>query len=918
MKPTSFWLLFGLAVCGLSHEGLGQDTARVGSFGNPAHFAFEGVAIFREEDIRSTLQGDLDIVVAGHPLKRRELFLRLIEQRVTQGYRAGGCPNAKVEARFDDARGQIVVRVDEGSRYTCGPIVVTGCRQVSVEDLIAWLTKPKDDEQKTKPILDVEGKQDVVATVQHALSHPKTSGIWRRNEPANFSEGGQRGLEMGIRDCLADQGFFSAQFTFEIEPSASGQPATLRIRIDDEGPVAALGRIEITGLKRHTQDEVLDFLKLRPGMPMKGIRANDLEQRLEQSARFIRQSVKLTKREQAPETAGAAKKKSYIFDNEVKPASGKQSSNKKDTEKEEKENESEAKSNTKVFKQLQDLGKEFTSSPQRTAATTPDLQIDVKEFLPAPKLNEPLSREEQALQKVAKWFESWPQGEDDLAAELIVELNEPTERQQMTHADIRLAASPRKGLVGKVHLKDSTGRVYSDFSFIYTSDRIAIARPSVPTRLEFDPQRPLWDGGGKGLILLGATFKLSGANNPGETGDVSFQFGFPLRFNSRPDVSPLTMTLAIAPVTAMSWGHDVGWMRSWQGETLRMEKEAWRIVADSRTGRVIECFARDERFTASLKSGRGLFDQAIQQFDKEVQAIPNAFDLQNPLQSIIDFSCQGIIDTANDLSKLHNESSPQSVIAPEQLSRFCSLLRLAGRAVSHVCKPALKKPVPRDPSQPKFRIPLAVGTQIHTFFFLSPLALGLSRDVFAEETWPWSFSRATAFLVGGKQELASESFKKLLESPSTGPIGCLTIATAMTFLNPAQRRDFAVEGLSRLNLRSFRRDYQVLLHEDAPISKVAVRYVELLRDMPPDELRQLVRYLADGQADSPIEQALLRLVQDKDQPPRDALIKFLDELWEPVLMPKVKQRLEALVEIGEVRNVQLDRLPTGITNSPEN
>ena len=233
---------------------------------------------------------------------------------------------------------------------------------------------------------------------------------------------------------------------------------------------------------------------------------------------------------------------------------------------------------------------------------------------------------------------------------------------------------------------------------------------------------------------------------------------------------------------------------------------------------------------------------------------------------------------------------------------FCLLFGLVVFGFTHI-----------SPGQEAARVG-SLGNPAHFAFegvVLSPGALWISRDVFAEDTWPWAFSRSSAFLLAGKQDLASEGFKKLLESPGTGPVGCLSIAAAMNYLHPAARRVFADEGLLRLNLRSFRRDDQGLLQGDAPIGRVAVRYVELLREMPVDELRQLARHFAGGQTDSPLEQALLRLAQSRDQPPRVSLSKLLDELWEPVLMPKVKQWLNTLVEVGVIRSAQFEHRPAG-------
>src|SRR5688500_6784090 len=74
----------------------GADSSLVGPLGDPARLVFRGCETYDPAEIRNELAHDLDVQVAAAPTASRADYLRIIEQRVTVGYRNGGFADPQV------------------------------------------------------------------------------------------------------------------------------------------------------------------------------------------------------------------------------------------------------------------------------------------------------------------------------------------------------------------------------------------------------------------------------------------------------------------------------------------------------------------------------------------------------------------------------------------------------------------------------------------------------------------------------------------------------------------------------------------------------------------------------------------------------------------------------------------------------
>ncbi len=247
------------------------DPATVGELGDPDRIQFAGNESFDSQQLRSALGFNMDILLAGHPDTPRDELLSLLEHKVRDGYRHLGFAEATVTARFDATRPAIVVTIDEGARSVCGQIEITGATTIPVERLKTRLTSPR------------------VEQTQPPKSHP---ALWRVGKPASFADGHWLSQRGEFKKVFHTLGYFDARFAVSTRPESDGT-ATLVVDIQDEGPRAVLGEIEVVGAQKNSADDVIRYLDLPAGTVLDSETKSKIEQKLSDAARFLKHEVEI-------------------------------------------------------------------------------------------------------------------------------------------------------------------------------------------------------------------------------------------------------------------------------------------------------------------------------------------------------------------------------------------------------------------------------------------------------------------------------------------------------------------------------------------------------------------------------------------------------------------------------------------------
>lgn len=225
---------------------------------------FSGVETFDEVDIRRTLAIDFDWVVAAHPDYNVFNYLKVLEGVMVSGYEHGGFPDATVEVRYNSTRGRVEVHVQEGHRYRCGEVQISGAGKLSADRLTRALTK-----------------------------HAKSSRIcWKIGEPVPFDAPTMSEMRAQLKAAFSDAGYFDPEFDLLIERDPDERTALLLVTISDEGPCAVVRRIEVAGTNRDSADDVRKFLDVAVGTTCDRDLLDGLKRRLLDSGRYLHVNVK--------------------------------------------------------------------------------------------------------------------------------------------------------------------------------------------------------------------------------------------------------------------------------------------------------------------------------------------------------------------------------------------------------------------------------------------------------------------------------------------------------------------------------------------------------------------------------------------------------------------------------------------------
>jgi len=266
----SMLLLVLPARCGWGVEIPTGAPARVGDLGAPARLSIEGAQTFPQDEIRRALGTDLDYLVAAHPEATLSECLAALENRVCAGYRDCGFRDVAVQARFDVSAGRIVAKVTEGPRFQCGALRVTGLKSIPVADFTRRFA------EKLSPPL------------HQATPAP---GIWKTGASVSFNPDSLTNYSAAASNTFAALGRFAATFKVEIQPQLASGDAALVVIVQDEGPVAKLGEIEVVGNQKNRSDDVIGFLGLSKGMEVTQDLIDEKARALTQTARFADSSI---------------------------------------------------------------------------------------------------------------------------------------------------------------------------------------------------------------------------------------------------------------------------------------------------------------------------------------------------------------------------------------------------------------------------------------------------------------------------------------------------------------------------------------------------------------------------------------------------------------------------------------------------
>lgn len=247
------------------------DANLVGDIGDTDRIRFVGNETFDAKLLHAALRYDPDILISGHPMALRKELLQLIEQRLGDGYRHSGFPEATVTMQVDDTRSIIVATIREGQRFLAGKVEVTGTSTLPVDRFIERLVKPSFDP---------------------SLPQQPPAKLWLAGKPASFSAGHWKSKYETIQKVFQSLGYHDVLFRTSVRAEPD-QTATLVIAVTDEGPRATLGTIEVIGCQKNTAEDVIRYLDFPAEMLLDADAKQQIEKKLADAARFLKHTVEI-------------------------------------------------------------------------------------------------------------------------------------------------------------------------------------------------------------------------------------------------------------------------------------------------------------------------------------------------------------------------------------------------------------------------------------------------------------------------------------------------------------------------------------------------------------------------------------------------------------------------------------------------
>jgi hypothetical protein len=280
-----FSVVFGIA-CRMSWAG----DALVGTIGDLNAVEIYGCRLISPDVVRHALVMSEDVQIASSPSAPLDEFVTLVQRKLLAGYLDSGFANVEVTADVDPSGKHLLVRVNEGTQFTAGPVQFLGPPRADDKALLSVLTK-RIPREPAPPEIDAPVGHIFLRTWKSP--EPGSDAPWEIGRPARLTMEELNDCRFQVVKTLMREGYFWTKL--EIEPEPRGDKTIrLNIRIIDQGPKAVLGEIKIEGLSINTPQDVLTLAGLKPGMPIDLNILQAVRKKLWDSGRFLRHDIRAT------------------------------------------------------------------------------------------------------------------------------------------------------------------------------------------------------------------------------------------------------------------------------------------------------------------------------------------------------------------------------------------------------------------------------------------------------------------------------------------------------------------------------------------------------------------------------------------------------------------------------------------------
>ena len=797
--------------------------AKVGEAGDPDHIAFAGLQSFTAAQIRHGLLEKPSYMIASHPQANMRVFFEALREMVESGYQAQGFPDSKVEVRYDPDGLQLHVNVAEGPHFVARKIRVVGAKSSSTKQIVNWFTTPAGQPTSvetlhtssvSKSSQDSNGDDTTVAA-SVGLTVAKHSVLGTPGKAERPDE------PMWVRGDPADfSAAWSTQAVAQVESCLAEQgfffpKAKVKLQRDNATGAADL----VITLLSEGPPGVIGAIKVTGAdrdTPADILRFLDL-----------RKGGKITARRLV-----AARKK------------------------------------------LWDCGRfwSFAITPEfgdgnAVTSRRVDLLIEVGEQEGVPRLNAPLSPEQQALVRLCKWLEEFPERDEDIQVRVTVPTVPPVA--------VNFVLSPKRGLL--LDSYDAEGRSPVSLGFLLTPELIQMCSWASGGKLA-----AARNGGGSFFLHL-----LPERSSESNHFNLSLGAGYKNASTPKPMLA-FDVQLAPAAFLDLLTREDSGCRL--EGGSLVVSNMGVTLRAEAATGRVLAIDRGTNEQAIDIRFDAKVWDRASRDFTHRSAGLTNLYVPDHGLSSFL--GC-----AFTELARWKLTTTMKSDVSEAQRARALA-------AVGKLVNPEYLFPVDRilgEDGTNNFHLPMDFidrAIQQNPLAAFSGYIFQLNAAYFPKYSWPWTVTRETVFNFMGLNQFTDVELQRLYTDEETGPIGCLAVASLFGKPGSPLAKTFAMEGLLRMGPRDFLRDCNLLLRGESGLARSVGKTLEALRNLPEDEVAALAAVLPEAEANL-LRESAAGLRATPNGAPANVLAPALGKYWEESLRVKVRRALQKLTVPSE-------------------
>ena len=371
----------------------------------------------------------------------------------------------------------------------------------------------------------------------------------------------------------------------------------------------------------------------------------------------------------------------------------------------------------------------------------------------APAIDQPLSREQQALLKMGRYVSNTENWDSDMV------LSAKTENYVG-----KFILSPQEGFLFSCGLQSTALQA---FNLVGSQRELACCLPEKNSLFRV----PLLES----VARLRLNLKLN-QEYPNEL-DKPFAIKMSAELESNEKFegavnSPLDVKLQITPAACIALASAYNAKSSWNDQVLTIETQKGLLEINAQEGTLNSVFRKTEGGALEIAFQPGQYQKSAAALHSMGVSHKNSFKAQQPIRSSTEFLLGADMINVLDELFMAAEDNPLMSYDRKSAEAWHSILLLGLADPLDEFLGHLEKSKQDD----KFMIPITHRESSTDLNYIALLAMGFTNELFPYDCWVCHVSSETCLALSGHGKYVEQALQYWQKSEEIGPCGCLTIA----------------------------------------------------------------------------------------------------------------------------------------------